>query len=981
MTQEPVKPINEIERKTWVSDQDLILILDSSTGEARLADKEELRGVWIKDIAKSKSGRTTTITFHTTDKKSYQIKLEDGDDWLTPQFALEQTVFKRKFPNEEAWKTLFDIESFRGEKGEDGKNPEFKFSGTHIQRRLQGEKSWNNLLPIDELKGKAFTYEDFTPEQLEALRGGKGDKGEAFKFEDFTPEQLKKLKGEKGEQWNKGDQGRQWDKGDPWESPEFRKTNDYLQIKLPSERTWKNLIPLADITWPAGSGTGDMLASKNLSDVKDKAAALENLWAYNKDYINSLDRIIKWENRTPRSYATVLDRGMLDMMGANRLSYLPPEQVKIEISDDWNTWREFSVTDKQKRQLFDNNNSSPHILRFNSNQQLRITMDPFASNWTLERYFVYDMIYIYLSTNWNEVWVKQEYSTLWAPDRYVTDIDFNPNKYVNVRPGNMVWDCQERAFGWYSSQNHNQRKLRLTFKAHKKHTSNWVSIGWIRAFGHSIYTVPNPVSYKNTPYTTDEYGNAEFFKALRSNDPEAEKDVANKKYVDGKLNTKADLVDWKVPSSQLPSYVDDVLEFDTREAFPVTWEKGKIYIAINDDSQWRWTGSTYKKMVSSPWSTDAIPEGSQNLYFTPERAKGAVQSDLNGKADLVGGKVPASQIDDSNLMHKSWDEKITGAKTFNWILKKGSITDIDHNKSLQIGTRYEQSNIPHAHWWHVTQVLWWDMISAPEWNIFDGWFWLDFGPYGNPYLRMTIENVDIGRTWGNIVFRSPKIISPLNEMDIEIRDLTFSKHASKETQTISQYAKAGNWKPWVIHFVDYVSATPNWLWNRHKELRWYLGIWDVTKSFDHFQTRGYEWFDGTEASLPNARKYIKLDAPKILLWDEDILGEWKSRTPSGAHGINQIVDHSCKYKLIGKTLMFCWNVTIKAWSTQEIAITLPHSVWDSWCAVELRWPWSFQLTRWYWQCIWGALWFHAWDNNIPINQNANLRFSAILQTS
>nr|DAU00912.1 MAG TPA: hypothetical protein [Caudoviricetes sp.] len=32
----------------------------------------------------------------------------------------------------------------------------------------------------------------------------------------------------------------------------------------------------------------------------------------------------------------------------------------------------------------------------------------------------------------------------------------------------------------------------------------------------------------------------------------------------------------------------------------------------------------------------------------------------------------------------------------------------------------------------------------------------------------------------------------MNEMDIEIRDLTFSKHASKETQTISQYAKAGN---------------------------------------------------------------------------------------------------------------------------------------------------------------------------------------------
>ena len=154
-------------------------------------------------------------------------------------------------------------------------------------------------------------------------------------------------------------------------------------------------------------------------------------------------------------------------------------------------------------------------------------------------------------------------------------------------------------------------------------------------------------------------------------DPAQPKDATNKQYVDNKLNTKADLVAWKVPTNQLPSYVDDVLEFDTKEAFPTTGEKGKIYVAINDDSQWRWTGTAYKKMVSSPWSTDAIPEGSQNLYFTPERAKGAVQSELNGKADLVNGKVPANQlpevskIDESNLVHKSWDETIGGKKSFN----------------------------------------------------------------------------------------------------------------------------------------------------------------------------------------------------------------------------------------------------------------------------------------------------------------------------
>ena len=46
-------------------------------------------------------------------------------------------------------------------------------------------------------KGDAFTYADFTPEQLEALKvkGDKGDKGDAFTYADFTPEQLASLKG------------------------------------------------------------------------------------------------------------------------------------------------------------------------------------------------------------------------------------------------------------------------------------------------------------------------------------------------------------------------------------------------------------------------------------------------------------------------------------------------------------------------------------------------------------------------------------------------------------------------------------------------------------------------------------------------------------------------------------------------------------------------------------------------------------------
>ena len=42
-------------------------------------------------------------------------------------------------------------------------------------------------------KGDPFTFDDFTPEQLESLKV-KGDKGDAFTYEDFTPEQIESLK-------------------------------------------------------------------------------------------------------------------------------------------------------------------------------------------------------------------------------------------------------------------------------------------------------------------------------------------------------------------------------------------------------------------------------------------------------------------------------------------------------------------------------------------------------------------------------------------------------------------------------------------------------------------------------------------------------------------------------------------------------------------------------------------------------------------
>ncbi len=55
----------------------------------------------------------------------------------------------------------------------------------------------------------------------------------------------------------------------------------------------------------------------------------------------------------------------------------------------------------------------------------------------------------------------------------------------------------------------------------------------------------------------------------------------------------------KVPSAQLPSYVDDVLEFANKNAFPSPGESGKIYIAIDTNKSYRWGGTAYTEISKS----------------------------------------------------------------------------------------------------------------------------------------------------------------------------------------------------------------------------------------------------------------------------------------------------------------------------------------------------------------------------------------------
>ena len=62
------------------------------------------------------------------------------------------------------------------------------------------------------------------------------------------------------------------------------------------------------------------------------------------------------------------------------------------------------------------------------------------------------------------------------------------------------------------------------------------------------------------------------------------------------LSGKADLVNGVISASQLPGFVDDVLEFADESSFPTPGESGKLYIATDVNQSFRWSGSQYVRV-------------------------------------------------------------------------------------------------------------------------------------------------------------------------------------------------------------------------------------------------------------------------------------------------------------------------------------------------------------------------------------------------
>lgn len=84
-----------------------------------------------------------------------------------------------------------------------------------------------------------------------------------------------------------------------------------------------------------------------------------------------------------------------------------------------------------------------------------------------------------------------------------------------------------------------------------------------------------------------------------------------------------------IPSAQLPSYVDDVIEVDTFSNLPGTGESGKIYIVQDTNLTYRWSGTDYVEISKSL----ALGETSSTAY--PGDKGKATTDKLNKTSDKV----------------------------------------------------------------------------------------------------------------------------------------------------------------------------------------------------------------------------------------------------------------------------------------------------------------------------------------------------------
>ena len=165
-------------------------------------------------------------------------------------------------------------------------------------------------------------------------------------------------------------------------------------------------------------------------------------------------------------------------------------------------------------------------------------------------------------------------------------------------------------------------------------------------------------------------------------------------------------VNGKVPSSQLPSYVDDTIE-GTLATFPATGESGKIYVDTDTNLTYRWSGTRYIEIskslalgetASTAYAGNKGKKNAEDIVSLKERMTSAennkadteyvdgelekkvdketYNAEMSVKVDLVDGIVPDEQLPYYN---KAQNVYVDGV-----LLYPTTFVDVDENGEVYL---------------------------------------------------------------------------------------------------------------------------------------------------------------------------------------------------------------------------------------------------------------------------------------------------------
>lgn len=143
-----------------------------------------------------------------------------------------------------------------------------------------------------------------------------------------------------------------------------------------------------------------------------------------------------------------------------------------------------------------------------------------------------------------------------------------------------------------------------------------------------------------------------------------------------------------IDSSRLPSFVDDVIEYPNLASFPIDGESGKIYIALDTNKTYRWSGSTFVYITSGAVDsvngyTGIITLNKSDIGLSNVDNTSDVDKPIStATQDALDLKTNNTDIESVNLLRA--DKYLASQDIANMIYTDGNLSKIRYNNDTDV---------------------------------------------------------------------------------------------------------------------------------------------------------------------------------------------------------------------------------------------------------------------------------------------------------